>query len=65
MTPNTRREEPMTPENKELELREALEALLDQVDYVARNCSINDMVGSVLPREIISKCRRALEGKKP
>jgi hypothetical protein len=40
--------------------RTALMTLLDQVDYTARNCRVNEMVGAVLPEEIIILCREAL-----
>ena len=40
--------------------REALLLILDQVDYKANNCSITDMIGAVLPVEVIDKCRDAL-----
>lgn len=39
---------------------EALNLLLDQVDYMAGNCRINEPVGAVLPAEIIAHCREVL-----
>jgi hypothetical protein len=49
---------------------EALRTLLDQVDYTADppNCRMNELVGAVLPREVITLCRNALEaedGRRP
>lgn len=41
-------------------LRAALLALLDQVDYIAGACRLNEMVGAVLPKEIIEMCRKTL-----
>src|SRR5258708_6825333 len=40
--------------------REALLLILDQVDYTAGNCSITEMVGAVLPKEVIELCRKAI-----
>lgn len=42
----------------------ALRTLLDQVDYTAGNCTPNEMVGAVLPREVIKLCRDALAAAK-
>lgn len=42
------------------ELLEALQVLLDQVDYTAGNCGITEMVGAVLPKEIIQKARTVI-----
>jgi hypothetical protein len=39
---------------------EALRLLLDQVDYTRGNCALTEMVGAVLPIEVIALCRRAL-----
>lgn len=44
-----------------LSLRDALLTVLDQVDYMAGNCSPTEMVAAVLPKEIIVLARRALE----
>jgi len=38
----------------------ALRVLLDQVDYTAKACRPNEMVGAVLSREVIAMCREAL-----
>ena len=38
----------------------ALHLLLDNIDYVAGNCRLNEMVGAVLPKEIIKIARDAL-----
>lgn len=38
----------------------ALRTLLDQVDYTAGACRPNELVGAVLPAEIIKLCRDAL-----
>lgn len=45
--------------------REALLLLLDQVDYTARNCQPNEMVGAVLPVEVIKLCREACADHAP
>jgi hypothetical protein len=41
---------------------DALRTLLDQVDYMADPpaCRVNEMVGAVLPTEVIALCREAL-----
>jgi hypothetical protein len=44
-----------------MDCRTALLTLLDQVDYTAGNCRPNEMVGGVLPKEIIAMCRKAAE----
>jgi hypothetical protein len=41
-------------------LREALLTILDCVDYTAGNCRVNELVGAVLPEEIIALARQAL-----
>lgn len=38
----------------------ALRVLLDQVDYTKGACTPTEMVGAVLPREVITLCREAL-----
>jgi hypothetical protein len=40
---------------------EALHLILDQVDYMAGNCRINEAVGAVLPAEVIAHCRDVIE----
>jgi hypothetical protein len=40
--------------------RDALLLVLDQVDYTAGACSLTEMVGAVLPKEVIQKAREAL-----
>jgi hypothetical protein len=39
--------------------RTALLLLLDNIDYEAGNCRVNEMVGAVLPKEILRKAREA------
>ena len=48
-----------------LTTREALLTVLDQVDYTAGNCQVNEMVGAVLPTEVIVLAREALQGEQP
>jgi hypothetical protein len=38
----------------------ALLTVLDQVDYVRQNCSVTEMVGAVLPKEVIELARTKL-----
>jgi hypothetical protein len=40
---------------------EALLLLLDQVDYTAGNCRMTEMVGAVLPKQVIALCRKTAE----
>lgn len=41
--------------------RSMLMLVLDQVDYKAGNCGVTEMVGAVLPVDVIDSARRALE----
>ncbi len=43
----------------------ALQVLLDQVDYTASNCRVNEMVGAVLPKEVIKQGRDAIAAVLP
>lgn len=40
--------------------RDALATILDSVDYTAANCRPNEMVGAVLPKEMIVMARGAI-----
>lgn len=44
-----------------LDCKTALLTLLDQVDYTNGACSPTEMVGAVLPKEVIELCRGAIE----
>jgi len=44
-------------------LRLWLQVVLDCVDYTAGNCRANEMVGAVLPAEIIEQAKNALLAK--
>jgi hypothetical protein len=49
-----------------MDCRTALLTVLDQVDYTAGACRPNEMVGAVLPKEVITLARKAIadeEGK--
>ena len=48
----------MTPEEK---LRTALLLILDHVDYTVNMCRLSDMVGAVLPSEVIKIAREAID----
>ena len=41
-------------------LRQWLLVVLDCADYTAGNCRVNEMVGAVLPKEVIEQAREAL-----
>lgn len=43
------------------EARTALRTLLDSVDYTNGACRLNEMVGAVLPRELIEQAKGAIE----
>ncbi len=45
-------------------LTAALLLVLDQVDYTVGNCRPNEMIGAVLPVEVITVARKALEDVK-
>ncbi len=47
--------------NSHDDLVTALALLLDQVDYKAGNCGITEMVGAVLPADVIAYARIALK----
>lgn len=38
----------------------ALETVLDQIDYVKGYCAVTEMVGAVLPKEVIAVARTAI-----
>ena len=40
--------------------REALQLLLDQVDFERGACSLTDMVGQCIPAGVLAKCRGAV-----
>ncbi len=44
-----------------MDARTALLTVLDQVDYTAGACRVNEMVGAVLPNEVITLAREALK----
>ena len=43
-----------------ISIEEALMVVLDCVDYIRGNCCVNEMVGAVLPKEVIENARKAL-----
>lgn len=43
-----------------MDCKTALAAILDSVDYTAGNCRPNELVGTVLPEELIVIARRAI-----
>lgn len=43
-----------------LSTSEALRLILDQVDYTAGACNLTELVGAVLPEDVIATCRQAL-----
>lgn len=50
----------MEDQSKRVEaLRTALLLLLDNIDYEAGNCRVNEMIGAILPLEILRKAREA------
>jgi hypothetical protein len=46
-------------------LRALLFLVLDSVDYTNGSCRQNEMVGAVLPKNIIEQCREGLKVTKP
>lgn len=46
--------------SKEQELRTALQAMLDAVDYTSGACLMTEWVGAVLPLVLIENARKAL-----
>lgn len=47
----------------DVSIRQALEIVLDCVDYKAQNCRQTEMVGAVLPPDVIDGARKALAKK--
>ena len=43
------------------EARIALRLLLDNIDYDAGNCRVNELIGAVLPIEILRRAKKAIE----
>ena len=43
-----------------MSVREALLLILNQVDYTAGACRVNEMVGAVLPVDILRQAKQAL-----
>ena len=43
-----------------MDCRTALLTVLDQVDYTNGACGVTEMVGAVLPKEIIALARKAI-----
>ncbi len=41
--------------------KEALQLLLDQCDYQSGACAITEMVGAVIPPEVLVLCREAVK----
>lgn len=52
-------------EDKLLELRATLALVLDQVDYMKQACTHDEMVGAVLPREVLERAHGVLEKTRP
>ncbi|HXA23735.1 MAG TPA: hypothetical protein VNW90_15700 [Acetobacteraceae bacterium] len=48
------------PDDAADRLRTSLLTLLDQVDYTTGACRPNEMVGAVLPKEVIEMCHKTL-----
>ncbi len=44
-----------------MDCRTALLTLLDSMDYTVGNCRPNEMVGAVVPAEMIRMCREAAQ----
>jgi hypothetical protein len=44
-----------------MDCRTALLTLLDSMDYTVGNCRPNEMVGAVVPAEMIRMCRQAAQ----
>lgn len=43
-----------------MDCRTALLTVLDQVDYTSGACGVTEMVGAVLPKEVIALARKAI-----
>lgn len=54
---------PLALKGIEMDCRTALLTLLDSMDYTVGNCRPNEMVGAVVPAEMIRMCRQAAQQK--
>lgn len=52
--------EPPSQSEKIDKLRSALRLILDQTDYEVGNCRVNEMVGAVLPKEVLRIAKEAI-----
>ena len=52
---------PTTPRKPNDAMRQALQTILDAVDYTVGNCRPNEMVGAVLPVELIKQAKESLQ----
>jgi hypothetical protein len=59
-----RKPAPAESSSGENDCRIALQLLLDCVDYTSGACRLNEMVGAVLPQEILFRAKKAA-GRKP
>ncbi len=53
--------EPPSQSERIEDLRRAILLLLDNIDYESGNCRINEMVGAVLPKEVLRKAKDAVQ----
>ena len=53
-----------SPFSNEERLRAALQTVLDQVDYTAGACDCTEMVGAVLPKEVLEIAHQVLRETK-
>lgn len=49
--------------NRPMTCREALQLLLDQIDFERGACSLTDMVGQCIPAGVLEKCREAVKAE--
>ena len=52
---------PTTDSEKMEAMRTALLLILDNIDYEAGNCRINEMIGAVLPKEMLRIAKSAVK----
>lgn len=45
-------------------LRIALQLILDHIDYTQQACSVTEMIGACLPKELIDRAHKALDDTK-
>ena len=52
------------PQAKELTPTEALQLLLDQIDYTNSACGVTEMIGALVTPDVLIMCKRSIKLEK-